>query len=107
MKSSDIISLSNYSWNSNLSEHVTSIAKKCNPNVIVTQGGPNFPHEEKIQGGFLAERPYTDIYTILEGEKSCTNVVKSFGCREIRTKFLQTVLTAVYLLILKQKFKKY
>ena len=72
----DIISLSNYSWNSNLSEHVASIAKKCNPNVIVTQGGPNFPHEEKLQGGFLAERPYTDIYTILEGEKSCTNVVK-------------------------------
>ena len=50
--------------------------KISNPNVIVTQGGPNFPHEEKFQGGFLAERPYTDIYTILEGEKSCTNVVK-------------------------------
>ena len=57
---------------------MASIAKKCNPNVIVTQGGPNFPHEEKLQGGFLAQRPYTDIYTILEGEKSCTNVVKEF-----------------------------
>ena len=48
----DIISLSNYSWNSNLSEHVASIAKKCNPNVIVTQGGPNFPHEEKYKEDF-------------------------------------------------------
>ena len=41
----DVIALSNYSWNSNLSEYVASIAKKINPEVITIQGGTNFPHE--------------------------------------------------------------
>ena len=72
----DMIALSNYSWNSNLSEYVASIAKKNNPNVITVQGGTNFPHVAKLQEKFLAERPNTDLYTILEGEKSCLNVVK-------------------------------
>ena len=72
----DMLALSNYSWNSNLSEYVASIAKKVNPNTIVVQGGTNFPHEEKLQGDFLKQRPNTDIYTLLEGEKSCGNIVK-------------------------------
>ena len=42
--SPDIICLSNYSWNSNLSEYVASVAKKFNSNVVTVQGGTNFPH---------------------------------------------------------------
>ncbi len=72
----DMICLSNYSWNSNLSEYVAGIAKKFNPNVITTQGGTNFPHQSILQKEFLSNRPNTDIYTILEGEKSCANVVQ-------------------------------
>ena len=72
----DIIALSNYSWNSNLSEYVASIAKKYNSNVVTIQGGTNFPHETHLQKIFLENRPATDIYTILEGERSCLNVVK-------------------------------
>ena len=30
----DLLALSNYSWNSNLSEHVASIAKQCNSNAV-------------------------------------------------------------------------
>ena len=51
----DMIALSNYSWNSNLSEHVASIAKKINPNTIVVQGGTNFPHDELTQKKFLSQ----------------------------------------------------
>ena len=72
----DVIALSNYSWNSNLSEYVASIAKRVNPKVITIQGGTNFPHETHLQKIFLEQRPSTDIYTILEGERSCANVVK-------------------------------
>ena len=72
----DIIALSNYSWNSNLSEYVASISKKYNSNVVTIQGGTNFPHEGHLQKIFLENRPATDIYTILEGEKSCSNVVQ-------------------------------
>ena len=72
----DMIGLSNYSWNSNLSEYVASIAKKINPNVITIQGGTNFPYQSDLQKHFLSKRPNTDIYTVLESEKSCSNVVK-------------------------------
>ena len=48
----DMIGLSNYSWNSNLSEYVASIAKKINPNVITIQGGTNFPYQSDLQKHF-------------------------------------------------------
>jgi radical SAM superfamily enzyme YgiQ (UPF0313 family) len=72
----DMLGLSNYSWNSNLSEYVASIAKKVNPNIVTIQGGTNFPHQENLQKDFLLARPNTDIYTILEAERSCSNIVK-------------------------------
>ena len=72
----DLICLSNYSWNSNLSEHVASIAKKHHTNVIVAQGGPNFPHDDKQQIDFLKQRPSTDIFMIMEGETTTTNIIK-------------------------------
>ena len=72
----DMICLSTYSRNSNLSEYVASIAKKFNSNVITTQRRTNFPHESILQKAFLLSRLTTDIYTILEGEKSCSNIVQ-------------------------------
>ena len=75
-KKPDLICLSNYSWNSNLSEHVAGIAKKVNPNVITAQGGPNFPHDDKQQIDFLKSRPSTDIFMIMEGEITTTNLIK-------------------------------
>ena len=50
----DVIGLSNYSWTSNLSEFLASLAKKCNPNVVTFQGGTNFPHDDETQKTFLA-----------------------------------------------------
>ena len=64
----DVIALSNYSWNSNLSEHVAGIAKKINPNIITVQGGTNFPHESELQLDFLLSRPNTDLFVELEAE---------------------------------------
>ena len=72
----DLIAFSNYSWNSNLSEYVASIAKRVNSNVITVQGGTNFPNEESLQLEFLKSRPSTDIYTLWEGERSFSNVVE-------------------------------
>ena len=45
----DVLALSNYSWNSNLSEFIASLAKKISPNVVTVQGGTNFPHDEETQ----------------------------------------------------------
>ena len=74
----DILGLSNYSWNSNLSEHFAKVAKKINKNCIVLQGGTNFPHAQNQQKEFLIERCYTDIYALFEGERSTLNVVERY-----------------------------
>ena len=86
----DMLGLSNYSWNSYLSELIASIAKKYNSNVITAQGGPNFPNDEDSQIKFLSKRPATDIYTYLEGEKSCSNIVQRiFECDKNREKIFE------------------
>ncbi|MEK9627544.1 MAG: radical SAM protein [Nitrospinota bacterium] len=72
----DVIACSNYSWNSNLSEHVLGIAKKANPDVITVQGGTNFPHEDEQQKEFLIARPNTDIHVLFEGEKALQNIIQ-------------------------------
>ena len=45
----DVLALSNYSWNSLLSEHVAKIAKEQNSKVVTVKGGPNFPHGNEQQ----------------------------------------------------------
>ena len=72
----DMIALSSYSWNSNLSEYVSSITKKFNPNAITIHGGTNFPHKHELQKIFLQNRPHTDIHTLFEGERALLSVVK-------------------------------
>tara|TARA_B100000900_G_scaffold386406_1_gene376853 strand:+ start:3847 stop:5964 length:2118 start_codon:yes stop_codon:yes gene_type:complete len=72
----DVIGFSNYSWNSNLSEYVASLAKKINPNIITIQGGTNFPHQSNLQELFLRNRPFTNFHTLFEGEKSFSNIIE-------------------------------
>ena len=87
----DLICLSNYSWNSNLSEHIASIAKKINPNVITAQGGPNFPHNNEQQIEFMKNRPSTDIFMIMEGEITTTNIIKRIiNCNLDQNKIFET-----------------
>lgn len=74
-KPADIIALSNYSWNSHLSEAIAGIAKKYNPGVITAQGGTNFPHSASLQKTFLLSRPNTDVYIELEGEVAFSNLI--------------------------------
>ncbi|MDP7197988.1 MAG: radical SAM protein, partial [SAR202 cluster bacterium] len=73
----DVLALSNYSWNSLLSEQVAKIAKSLNPNVVTVQGGTNFPHEAEQQLEFLKKRPSTDFHVELEGEISFSNLLDS------------------------------
>ena len=72
----DLIGLSNYSWNSHLSEYVASIAKKVNPKVITLQGGTNFPHLPNLQLEYLLQRPSTDIHAVYDAENSTSALVK-------------------------------
>ena len=74
----DILGLSNYSWNSNLSEYFASIVKKINSNCLVLQGGTNFPHTQEEQKNFLLNRPNTDLYVLFEGERSTLQVAERY-----------------------------
>ena len=58
----DVLGLSNYSWNSLLSEQVANIAKSLNPKVVTVQGGPNFPHAPQQRLEFLKKRSNTDFH---------------------------------------------
>ncbi|NQU56269.1 MAG: radical SAM protein [Rhodospirillales bacterium] len=71
----DILALSNYSWNSNLSERMARLAKSLNSEVVTVQGGTNFPHKQDQQIKFLKTRPATDFHVELEGEVSFSNLV--------------------------------
>ena len=72
----DVLGLSNYSWNSNLSEHFAGIAKRYNSDCVTFQGGTNFPHDDIHQLEFLKKRPNTDVYAIFEGERSSKNLIE-------------------------------
>lgn len=71
----DVIALSNYSWNSNLSEHVAGLAKLANPRAITIQGGPNFSDRDALQLQFLRSRPNTDVYIEMEAEESFASLL--------------------------------
>ena len=71
----DLLALSNYSWNSYLSERVARFAKHVNSSVVTVQGGTNFPHEASQYRDFLVRRPATDIHVELEGEISFSNII--------------------------------
>lgn len=71
----DVIALSNYSWNSRLSEHLAGIAKRIHPATLTVQGGPNFPERGDLQLEFLKSRPNTDVFVELEGEVAFAELI--------------------------------
>ena len=103
----DLICLSNYSWNSNLSEHVATIAKKHHPNIVIAQGGPNFPHNDKQQIDFLKQRPSTDIFMLMEGEVTATNIIKRMIDSNLnRNKIFSSPINGAIFLNKKKKLNK-
>ena len=71
----DVLALSNYSWNSHLSERVAQLAKEVNPQVVTVQGGTNFPHENSLYKDYLLRRPSTDFHVEMEGETAFSNII--------------------------------
>lgn len=88
----DVIGLSNYIWNSNLSNSICEYAKEKNNNILCVLGGPEFPAgtgARKIENSdldqtysktleFLKERPSVDFFTYSDGEVAFLEIVKKF-----------------------------
>lgn len=71
-----VVALSNYSWNSELSRIVFRHAKKMNPQTICIAGGPDFPTNQVECKKYLSERPEIDFYVYFEGEVSFARLIK-------------------------------
>ena len=72
----DILCLSNYSWNSELSYKLSSLLKRHHPHVVIVMGGPNFPIEPVEKLEFLQRKPALDFYVELEGEVGFVELVR-------------------------------
>lgn len=74
----DILGVSNYVWNSHLSEWACEMAKQIRPETLTVQGGTNYPFHAAGQAEFLATRPCTDVHVYYEGEVAFTNLVSRY-----------------------------
>ncbi len=88
----DVIGLSNYIWNSSLSNSICEYAKEKNKNILCVLGGPEFPAgtgarkiEDNTQDktytktlNFMKERPCVDYFTYSDGEVAFLEVVRKY-----------------------------
>jgi len=72
----DIVALSNYCWNSEVSCLVFRYAKKINPKTICIAGGPEFPKEREECREYLMDRKEIDFYVYREGEVAFANLIR-------------------------------
>lgn len=73
----DVLGLSNYVWNSEISRLVFSQAKSKDPSIVCVAGGPEFPtndHEDCWE--YLKARPQIDFYIYHEGEVSFATLLE-------------------------------
>ncbi|MGH7665470.1 MAG: B12-binding domain-containing radical SAM protein [Gemmatimonadaceae bacterium] len=77
----DILGLSSYSWNHNLSRSFARYARTHHPGLLTVMGGPNFPLTHAEQESFLRGMPEIDIAVrgpTYEGERSFLNLLQRF-----------------------------
>ncbi len=88
----DVIGMSNYCWNAELSNLICENAKKLNSNTLCILGGPEFPAgtgARKIINtskeptydkclNYLLERPTVDYFAFCDGETTFVELVENF-----------------------------
>lgn len=76
----DILGLSHYCWNAELSHLMAILAKKKNQTLLCVGGGPEFPTENEERRKYLMERCGFDMYVYddCNGETAFANIVKAF-----------------------------
>jgi|TARA_B100001971_G_C18242186_1_gene571649 radical SAM superfamily enzyme YgiQ (UPF0313 family) len=74
----DIIGLSYYTWNEELSTNLSKEIKARSPKTLVVLGGPNIDATSVGLSKFLEANSFVDYYIPFEGEEIFTNLVKRF-----------------------------
>ena len=99
----DIIGISNYVWNSYLSNSICEYAKKINLNILCVLGGPEFPAgtgARKIENSnkdntydkcykYLIDRPSVDYFAYSDGEVTFLEIVKKFKENDFSVKSMK------------------
>ena len=92
----NVIGLSNYCWNSELSRIVFDYAKTKIPGVICVAGGPEFPSNPEEQKKYLLERKEIDYYVYQEGEIAFSNLLRLIRTRGDKKEISETLKGIVY-----------
>ena len=74
----DVLFLTNYMWNEELSRTFADFVKEINHKCLVVMGGPNFPLESERRITFFRSLKCVDIYATGEGDFYATELVKMF-----------------------------
>jgi radical SAM superfamily enzyme YgiQ (UPF0313 family) len=74
----DVLMLSNYMWNEQLSLRFAEFAKRRRPETLVVMGGPNIQIEPERQIAWFAAHPELDVYALGEGDFLAREIVKAF-----------------------------
>lgn len=77
----DVLGLSNYAWNEELSHHFAHYAKRRSPRTLTVMGGPNFPLVESVKEEFLRSLTAVDVYVdgpTYEGERAFVELLRRF-----------------------------
>src|SRR5690349_7045607 len=77
----DVLGLSNYAWNEELSYHFAKYTKAKSPRTLTVMGGPNFPLVRSVKDAFLRSIPDVDVYVdgpTYEGERALLELVRRF-----------------------------
>ncbi|MGH9674475.1 MAG: B12-binding domain-containing radical SAM protein, partial [Bryobacteraceae bacterium] len=78
----DILGLSGYSWNHQLSRHFAGYARARHPRLLTLIGGPNYPLVPAVAEDFLRGLPEFDVAVrgpTYEGERAFLNLVQRFA----------------------------
>lgn len=81
----DIMALSNYVWNLELSYAFAKLVHRLSPQTVIIFGGPNFPVEADEQEEFLRSYPAIDFYVMKEGETAFTELVERLAAEKFVT----------------------
>ncbi len=77
----DVLGLSTYAWNHNLSTHFARYAKARRPDTLVLMGGPNFPLTTEEQESWIRGMPEIDLHVrgpTYEGERAFLNFMQRY-----------------------------
>ena len=77
----DVLGLSSYAWNHELSYHFAQYAKAAKHDTLTLMGGPNFPLTEREQESYLRTLPAVDIAVrgpTYEGERAFANIIQRY-----------------------------